>query len=449
VKKNLILFCIVIQWHISIGQSHKYLTINRIGQQTSNWCWAASMEMVMKYHQPTTYVSQAALSVWYDSVRIRVHGILTIPLGMSDTLRYDWLKTCDCPSLIGNASTPSSRERRFRTTIPLDYNKHPSAFESLFISRGYDAEQIITPTNTWDIIKNQIDDCKPVVVIEGIHGRSASAGHVVLAYGYKSLSNSKTSQEANIIAIHDPYPCPTGITYMISDKYLKVDSTTHKPVAVSGGAVRKGVLSIVKNISLKSGVTSCDSGEDTLLDELSSYFAQPDTVDAQKVRLRYISPEKLITTNFIKKMKSNWNSLEEQILSNNFSTIRYKNNIVYQYDFFDKGLALSKVSKDLQLNLEPVFTLKDKKIKLSNNGNGIPYSLVEEVISGEKYYRFYYGFRIYLIPICYVDKYNDLKINNTFLERNVLKAIQVMTLKSNYVKFLPNLNNYSNEQKRN
>ena len=46
------------------AQSSLLTPVTPIAQKASNWCWAASLEMVLKYHQPTSVVTQCSLAIY-------------------------------------------------------------------------------------------------------------------------------------------------------------------------------------------------------------------------------------------------------------------------------------------------------------------------------------------------------------------------------------------------
>ena len=190
----------------SFTQNFKELKVDLIGQQTSKWCWAACMEMIMKFHEPSSNVTQCELAKKAKIIR----GLSPL----SSHLAKDCcaLNCSDCPLLsttyMSSSNCTSIHDWRIVVTSESSSRGQTSTFDLLFWQYGYTSMEAInwhTDPMSWEEIKEQLDECRPFILIinpAGFQANAPSGYHAIVAKGYHEIGTEK------YIIVNDPWhPC--------------------------------------------------------------------------------------------------------------------------------------------------------------------------------------------------------------------------------------------------
>lgn len=193
------------------GQS-KLLNIEPIGQKTNSWCWAASIEMIMKFHNPASTITQCMLAKRYR-----------VDLFNSSTTT-DCGLTCngDCES----APNPCTSDFNYKISFAFQRDRgyeRGGYFDMLMSLYGYHSmEKINIASNiiAWERIKKEIDNCRPFILAirPKASGNSAAGSdpnnpggdHLVVVKGYYDVTNSGTvaGPRKQFLITSDPWsPC--------------------------------------------------------------------------------------------------------------------------------------------------------------------------------------------------------------------------------------------------
>jgi len=174
-----------------------YLDVPIIGQKNTQWCWAASMEMIDSFYLGT--LTQGKLA--------NKHQEFEAPDNTSD---------CEVP---GCGTSPCNRA--------IDYfgrgdNIKPSFFDAIFNSFEYNSiEDIRTEKMDWINIKKEINACRPFILLLNkispinIRGSSSSSffysnyNHALVSKGYYNYRNEDFSSQ--YILVNDPQNEPNTI----------------------------------------------------------------------------------------------------------------------------------------------------------------------------------------------------------------------------------------------
>ena len=207
-KKGILLIYILLSFFASFGQ-RKVLNVPLFPQLTDSWCWAASIQMVAGYNRtPSPRDSQKHLGVLYYNMKVpewkgkvfvsRSYSILaTSVVPISDADISFLFQSCATISPYSCDTSPSGRAKClgsfFNPKAKYNNNKisiyrttgDPKDFSSIFSQIGFNSLQFVTTSSWFDVIRGQIDSCKPVIILIG--PPSSPNGHVVVGVGYKIL----------------------------------------------------------------------------------------------------------------------------------------------------------------------------------------------------------------------------------------------------------------------
>ena len=188
------------------GQARQ-MKVTQIGQNKNKWCWAASIEMVMKFHQPTSTISQCQIARTY----------------MVDIQRnnnsINCCSTCNCncstvntSSDIPNCNTTINFARETSVT-PIRVETVGGYFDLLFSMNNYHSMEKINRNVRriqWNEIKAEINACRPFIAVikpDPSSEHRPSSDHVIVAKGYYDIP--KNGLDRRYIITNDPWEvCP-------------------------------------------------------------------------------------------------------------------------------------------------------------------------------------------------------------------------------------------------
>lgn len=198
--KKVIFFTLFLSLSITIiGQT--ILAVPMCKQKRSQWCWAASAEMIDKFHN-LDHTNPALLSSQCDIVNFYLADLQTV------ASRYDPSLSSGFPADIPPAEccpTCMCDEGTVDGNFPVPYF-HPSYFlgstyHSVFLKLGYYSTMV--KTMEFDQIVKEINYCMPLVLgIEygkNVGERGNSGNHIVVVKGYEETTDGR-----KILHIQDP-----------------------------------------------------------------------------------------------------------------------------------------------------------------------------------------------------------------------------------------------------
>ena len=475
-KKVILFICILLSFFASFGQ-RKILNVPLFPQLTDSWCWAASIQMIANYHGiPTTSITsnyQQKLAIINFNLKVpyfRSQGYRNANLIYDTDIPYLYLM-CNQSSYDCTISSPlryisrtilrtpdrllSNRSFCQKTNYSNDGNLigifntvgTKTHFEYILANKSFNSSQIRRtsrdsfPTSWFDMIKSQIDLCLPVIIIEGLTFDDNVNGHVVVGSGYKILPNLITpSKPLKLIVIKDPSfkvtatsYCNAGQQYLVDESYFTVTFTTSGSAIMtsphSGGGDYR-IISMVSNIKPLTNARNCASSgaiieNDTELDKLARFFQKPNVDDSQNILLRTISPN--LTKNI--KITDSTLSIVDKVVYDNVSMYKYKDGILYFYDMIDDTFKLTKISKDLAFEFEPLVNINKSIVeKLNNNGFGTRFELIEYPILKFQFYRFKSSInnQWYLSPI-----QNYFLKNKKLIQKQAYPEFEILSMLNN------------------
>ncbi len=228
-------------WLLLVGFSSGFaqarqMKVTQIGQNKDRWCWAASIEMVMKFHQPSSLITQCQIARTYMvDIRRNNNGI-------------NCCSTCNCACSTVNPSSDIPN-----CNITIDFARETSVspirvetvggyFDLLFSMNNYHSMEKINRTARriqWNEIKAEINACRPFIAVikpDPSSENKPSSDHVIVAKGYYDIP--KNGLDRRYIITSDPWEiCPgneslfpyevfnvsaggTGVTYQFpADSY--------------------------------------------------------------------------------------------------------------------------------------------------------------------------------------------------------------------------------------
>ena len=163
-KKCVLMYCLWVYSLCGYSQT-KSLNVTHVTQKDGTWCWAATIEMILKFHNNSTNQCKIA--------------------------NYHFSKSCTCGGSCGS------------TGLKCIGNLASQNFKYLFQHYGYSA----TPNTNidWAVVKQQITDSSPFVI--GVNPASNSNNctltHYVVGKGYREASD----ESLNFILADDPIVC--------------------------------------------------------------------------------------------------------------------------------------------------------------------------------------------------------------------------------------------------
>ena len=363
------------------------LNVPLISQEASKWCWAASMEMIIKFNDPSSTATQCNFAQKY--------------------FRLD-NPNCDC-ALMGCpsntttcTSTPSSCNRGMDLMV-----NYTTKYAKIFNLFGYYAIQVNTPMS-FDEVKTQINSCMPfTLTVSGYNsGVSSSQVHVLVAKGYHS------GNEKNWVIINDPLldcrftPSSCVHTGLVALRYPLVNRITGTTV----NAFNESVHHIQK-----IGNPICPNCPSSNLSNKDLSYLN------NKVETFLSTAEKKI--NAVQSVAQNLEQFKGNIipiqylpttLNKNFKTSLSKNNTIY--DLYSDEISSQhfyRFDKE-DINLYTCTSISESPNKeLISDLLNIPYSLTSYIVMiPDLPYRFYYkdGFIAAL--------QEDITIGGTFFKKN-------------------------------
>ncbi|MEM1122160.1 MAG: C39 family peptidase, partial [Bacteroidota bacterium] len=185
---------------------YKVIEIPQHGQRTSNWCWAASMEMIID--AMSSDITQCAIANTYLSSSYRIGS--STGLAPSGNTCLDF-----CPIDIANNS--------FNVGL-FDKSSGHAHFDSVLTNLDYHAIENIS-SFAWPAYENEINNCRPMILIYLLldagtddRGISLIPRHAVVGQGYLNLSVNNMPQR--YMLINDPLEVCDGRQYLVSEAVL-------------------------------------------------------------------------------------------------------------------------------------------------------------------------------------------------------------------------------------
>jgi hypothetical protein len=217
-KTIYILLILVGFWQEIIAQT--YLNVPLISQKQSNWCWAASIEMIVKYHNFNSRITQCQILTIYQEER---HG--------ESPCTFD---SCECGINVCNLELERTTGMGITPYV-----------DSVFDRIGFELQKSYEPLS-WETIKNQIDNCQPIVLIIDrriLYGTNTGL-HALVIDGYLENSCEK------YLLIKDPWEtCDTGCSYALNYDDL-INKNTEDAIVSS--------ICWLHSIKPKNGKNICD-----------------------------------------------------------------------------------------------------------------------------------------------------------------------------------------------
>ena len=250
-----------------------------IGQKASQWCWAASMEMVARYYGFVDTV-QCLIVDRHMDLRNRSSGVPADCVSACDTTPVQQLALSPGGGLGFLAANsvfgvPPATGPVFNATnqsiynLPLDFNFsgdpstdagtfHASEFDIVLSHLGfYSIEDYLLLT--WDQYKDEIDSCRPVILMYDASGENygeieiddggdtvrAPEHHAVVAIGYENHAGE------DYFVINDPWKICEGNRFRLNRQVLQGEA-----YSCDSAFVVSKILSMVHHIQPKEPILS-------------------------------------------------------------------------------------------------------------------------------------------------------------------------------------------------
>lgn len=261
----------------------KYLDVPLIGQENSKWCWAASIQMIHRFHQGSSAtILQCELADMLRTFELRKGK--KPPISLSNP------NTCcghDCNDL--ESSTVCNSDK----WIP--YSKRDGKinyhyFDLINSSLGYNSmEDLETLSFDWEKIKQEINSCRPFAIfLSKIEPSRVPYSHVVVAKGYQEFSSQK------YVLVNDPQnksiePGCFGCEFLIP-----IDALTDATTSLNSS------LQVAKSIFQKDSAEckTCDKSKpidsDNLISEINKSIQASLLFDLSKISFSDIDLNQLL-----------------------------------------------------------------------------------------------------------------------------------------------------------
>jgi Peptidase_C39 like family/Papain-like cysteine protease AvrRpt2 len=383
------IFGIIIIFSIHSYSQDRILNVPLISQQTKNWCWAASMEMVIKYHQPSRQfptdignvpISQKYLAFFNYNNRQRFipkSSLTSMPLPESWSSVAPLVFDCNSSS----SASGTSPTDKLNIQIPTFGQKNDNqAFDVLFSQLGYSSTQI--RENMWLRVINEISKCRPVIILLGNPSDNiTTSSHAVVATGYITSLSRKYLTICN--PKKDASPECEGEYLLISEEYFTNNVNSIVNFIVPTGQECTNVC------SSKPPVLSST----TVFQEFQSLkqkIVANDTANSTDVIIRTVSTEML---------KNPLNKTTESILNKSERKLKQTKDASFFYDLIKDAFLLTEVRKKEAFKLEPKVSINNQEIQLSNkSGSKNPYDIILFPNSDYIFYRYQENNQTLLIP---------------------------------------------------
>jgi|GEM_PF-1682099 hypothetical protein len=182
-------------------------------QQTGKWCWAASIKMIMDFHNPaaaSTFTQcdlvKQFLKMTTATAHSTINAITCCVQCNNSAAPCPTNNTCTSPNQIPFSETTMSSTAE--STRPAVYD----AYDLVFSYYNYSSIQKInwsTQPMSWLEVKQQIDDCRPFIInveTRPAAGSRAIGDHALVVTGYEQ--KSPVNPSVNGIFTNDPWkPC--------------------------------------------------------------------------------------------------------------------------------------------------------------------------------------------------------------------------------------------------
>ena len=270
-----------------------------IGQEGQNLCWAASMEMLLQYHNPATGETQCSIAEdFHNMIGANASTCLGICSGGCDLdLPPTGLSACD-RTLPGN---------NIWSAEPLQ----AANFDLLFSRLGYHSIEDITDFS-WQQYQDEIDQCRPLIFNYNVTGLDITIGsfnHSVVADGYFNDTG------VDFMRINDPWGDCVGDEYLVNKAVLM--GTYYLPVTGGQQILQVNyMLSSVHHIFPKEDSPCLDCSSEEKVPEIYQTTGLPPDVLGDLVREH---KEKFIGTRFGELIKYSY--LSEKPEDKHFNTL--------------------------------------------------------------------------------------------------------------------------------
>lgn len=211
-RKTLLLFlvCLVFGLKSQAQMVTTELLIPYRSQKTGSWCWAASMKMVMDFHNPPDgtspdTISQCLLAKELQKLNLG-HAYYTMideaPCCLNCVTHPEGCTDENIHAGLSNLTLRYNAEAVNPIPAGADY------FDLIFANQGFSSIQEINYQNEpmlWNQIKKQIDDCRPFIVnLDEAPSSAVGNNHSVVVKAYRE----DVSANLKLVIANDPWlPC--------------------------------------------------------------------------------------------------------------------------------------------------------------------------------------------------------------------------------------------------
>ncbi len=441
-KKVLLLVTTLVCFGVS-GQRQKLLKIPLVAQEQPQWCWAASMQMVLNFYNPSNPITQTELAIKNANLKMAKEvPPIEIDLSYVNSNLLGYKSTCTSGTWnifrVSRSTITDQKKRLISSSFTSSISSYKGteetqAFDNLFSNLGYDSIQD-SKRKSWEDIQKEIDKCRPVILMDGI---STYGTHVTVVIGY--IERIVNGRLKTFLAIRNPQResvCGVGESSLISPDYYS---------PTSGRTLHSVVRHIIPPNRQECATNeNCNIDNDQSFDFLERILSGHD-IDSHDlargfgVDIYYISDLKLMKKNLSNKTLLNNisnSSLTSKILQENSSVLRIKKEVVYLYDKINQELILTQLRKDSTNNYNNrIVDLNSKKLQLVTSRrlqNDVRFDYVDYLKFNYRFFRFSYEGRWYLSPFSSYSINKKIFVQDkAYSELKILKALQIETLKDN------------------
>jgi Peptidase_C39 like family len=393
-----------------------------IGQKKNRWCWAASMQMVFKFH----------------CIDIEQCNLAHMFINLEDPTQQPDPSFCNNYCLIDEIEGIAGN-------LPLQTfdGTNPQYFDILFSNNGFNSIED-NKDMSWNEVKRQINNCRPYIIdlkrnMKNDKGELINNIHAVVVVNYLET----TSQ--NYVMIYDPWrPC-IGCIELLPYPYQVWIETAEN------AGYEKGIVSTVHDIHSRSD-TLCSSCNETKIPSIDKAIALDrnmiSSLNNASLRLldslrtnpiNTITPVRKISYNKIRKA-TDLGTLDKVTESRNLYqiTTNQDKNVKYLVRERNNRLEIEEITYCDYYETEPTvavnITGQIQNLKLSNgsNNNAIKYEFVDYEYLFYGFYRFTLNNIVYLSPIeTYTNFYGQnegIKQGAAYKESDLLPVLQNKTL---------------------